>query len=40
MAGDHGSGVTELIGLILADDLASLGPRQSRNKIAPRSIQH
>jgi hypothetical protein len=39
-AGDHGRGVTELIGRILADDLASLGPRQPRDQLASRSIQH
>jgi len=37
---DHGRGVTELIGRMLQDDLASLGPRQPRDKIAERSIQH
>jgi hypothetical protein len=32
--------VTELIQRMLADDLASLGPRQPRDKMAPRAIQH
>jgi HAD superfamily hydrolase (TIGR01484 family) len=31
---DHGAGVVELINRILADDLASLGARQPRQKIA------
>jgi hydroxymethylpyrimidine pyrophosphatase-like HAD family hydrolase len=33
MPGDHGRGVTELIDQILADDLASLGPRRPRTKL-------
>jgi hydroxymethylpyrimidine pyrophosphatase-like HAD family hydrolase len=40
MSADHGRGVVELIRRILADDLASLGPRQSRAKTAPHSIEH
>ena len=40
LPGDHGRGVSELIGRILADDLASLGPRQPRDKMASRAIQH
>jgi hydroxymethylpyrimidine pyrophosphatase-like HAD family hydrolase len=40
LAGDHGRGVAELIERILADDLTSLGPRQPRDKMAPRAIQH
>ncbi len=39
-AGDHGRGVVELIDRLLEDDLASLGRRQPRAKIVPRSIQH
>lgn len=37
---DHGPGVVELIDRLLEDDLASLGLRQPRAKIAPHSIQH
>lgn len=37
MAGDHGRGVKELIGRILADDLASLGPRQPRAALTART---
>jgi hydroxymethylpyrimidine pyrophosphatase-like HAD family hydrolase len=33
MPNDHGRGVVELIDRILQDDLASLGPRQSRAKL-------
>ena len=39
-AGDHGRGVSELIELLLEDDLASLGPRLPRAKLAPHSVQH
>lgn len=37
---DHGRGVVELIDRILADDLASLGPRKPRAKLATRTITH
>lgn len=37
---DHGRGVVELIDRILADDLASLGPRKPRAKIAAHTITH
>ena len=33
-AGDHGAGVSELIERLLADDLASLGPRRPRKDLA------
>lgn len=39
-AGDHGRGVIELVDRILADDLASLGPRHPRAKMKTRSIEH
>jgi hydroxymethylpyrimidine pyrophosphatase-like HAD family hydrolase len=37
-ATDHGRGVTELIDRLVADDLASLGPRQPRTKTAIHSL--
>jgi hydroxymethylpyrimidine pyrophosphatase-like HAD family hydrolase len=37
---DHGRGVVQIIQRILEDDLASLGPRQPRNKLMPRAILH
>ena len=39
MAGDHGRGVKELIERLLADDLASLGPRQPRATCSLRARQ-
>jgi hypothetical protein len=33
--GNHGAGVSELIGRLLEDDLQSLGPRKPRNKLVP-----
>lgn len=37
---DHGQGVIELIDRILADDLASLGPRRPRQEMAQNSTSH
>lgn len=39
-AGDHGRGVVELVGRLLADDLASLGPRKPRAQLAAHTIKH
>jgi phosphoglycolate phosphatase (TIGR01487 family) len=39
-AADHGQGVVELIGRLLEDDLASLGPRKPRAKMAAHTIKH
>jgi hydroxymethylpyrimidine pyrophosphatase-like HAD family hydrolase len=36
--GNHGAGVSELIGRLLEDDLQSLGPRKPRTKLAPYSV--
>jgi hydroxymethylpyrimidine pyrophosphatase-like HAD family hydrolase len=36
--GDHGHGVAELIDRLLADDLASLGPRRPRRVLVAQSI--
>lgn len=38
--GDHGRGVKELIGMILADDLQNLGHRRPRKELAERMIQN
>jgi hydroxymethylpyrimidine pyrophosphatase-like HAD family hydrolase len=40
LAADHGRGVVELIDRILADDLASLGPRRPRKEIVAKSAAH
>jgi hydroxymethylpyrimidine pyrophosphatase-like HAD family hydrolase len=40
LSGDHGRGVAELVGRLVDDDLASLGPRRPRTKTSTRSIQH
>ena len=40
VAGDHGRGVVELIGRLLDDDLASLGPRKPRGQLAAHTINH
>jgi len=40
MTADHGQGVAELIGQLLADDLQSLGPRVPRAELAKHSITH
>lgn len=40
VAGDHGRGVVELIGRLLEDDLASLGPRKPRAQLAAHTIKH
>jgi hydroxymethylpyrimidine pyrophosphatase-like HAD family hydrolase len=39
MSTDHGAGVTELIDRILADDLASLGPRRPRKEIVKQMVK-
>jgi hypothetical protein len=39
MAADHGPGVVELIGRLLNDDLASLGPRKPRTQLAAHMIE-
>ena len=38
MTKDHGDGVIELIDRLLADDLANLGPRRPRTKLAVQTI--
>ena len=40
VAGNHGQGVIELIGRLLDDDLASLGPRKPRAQLAAHTIKH
>lgn len=39
MTKDHGDGVIELIDQLLANDLASLGPRRPRKKLAVQSVR-
>jgi hypothetical protein len=39
MPGHHGQGVVQLIDRMISDDLASLGPREPRRKLADRAAQ-
>lgn len=40
LSADHGDGVIELIEMLLADDLRSLGPRRPRKEIAAPAASH
>lgn len=40
LSGDHGRGVSELIGRVLADDLRSLGPRRPRAQFTAAPVTH